>query len=131
MELDEFVTVQVNVNFAELCEWMSKAGIGLHSMWCEHFGIGIVELMASGVIVIAHNSGGPKSDIVTPINQQITGMLATTQEEYAEALNHLLRCSDDELEQVRIYLYFWGISLITQLALDPSSCTRAHSEVFR
>ena len=52
---------------------MGRAQFGLHSMWCEHFGIGIVELMASGVIVVAHNSGGPKSDIVVPVDNQITG----------------------------------------------------------
>ena len=33
-------------------------------MWNEHFGIGVVELMASGVVAIAHDSGGPKLDIV-------------------------------------------------------------------
>jgi hypothetical protein len=33
-------------------------------MWNEHFGIGVVELMAAGVVTIAHNSGGPKMDIV-------------------------------------------------------------------
>ena len=35
-------------------------------MWCEHFGIGIVEFMAAGVVPVAHDSGGPKFDIVTP-----------------------------------------------------------------
>ena len=36
-------------------------------MWNEHFGIGIVEMMAAGLLVIAHNSGGPKTDIITPL----------------------------------------------------------------
>lgn len=33
-------------------------------MWNEHFGISVVELMAAGLVVIAHNSGGPKLDII-------------------------------------------------------------------
>lgn len=66
----EFVT---NVPFAELKRRMGEAHVGLHTMWCEHFGIGVVELMAAGVIPIAHNSGGPKSDIVVPFEDAQTG----------------------------------------------------------
>lgn len=36
----------------------------LHTMIDEHFGIAIVELMAAGLITIAHNSGGPGLDII-------------------------------------------------------------------
>jgi alpha-1,2-mannosyltransferase len=54
-------------------------------MWNEHFGIGIVEMMAAGLIVIAHNSGGPKNDLVVPFEGKQTGFLATTPEEYAAA----------------------------------------------
>jgi len=32
----------------------------------EHFGIAVVELMSSGIITIAHNSAGPKTDIIGP-----------------------------------------------------------------
>ena len=57
-------------------------------MWNEHFGIGVVEMMASGLITIAHNSGGPKADIIVPLehDKSITGFLASTEEEYADAL---------------------------------------------
>jgi alpha-1,2-mannosyltransferase len=30
----------------------------------EHFGISVVEFMAAGAVVIAHNSAGPAMDIV-------------------------------------------------------------------
>ena len=55
-------------------------------MWNEHFGIGVVEMMSAGLITIAHDSGGPKSDIVVPWNSQLTGLLASTPEEYAGAI---------------------------------------------
>eukprot|EP00008_Paramoeba_atlantica_P001349 CAMPEP_0201501614 /NCGR_PEP_ID=MMETSP0151_2-20130828/83682_1 /ASSEMBLY_ACC=CAM_ASM_000257 /TAXON_ID=200890 /ORGANISM="Paramoeba atlantica, Strain 621/1 / CCAP 1560/9" /LENGTH=60 /DNA_ID=CAMNT_0047895131 /DNA_START=1046 /DNA_END=1225 /DNA_ORIENTATION=+ len=52
-------------------------------MWCEHFGIGVVEFMAAGLIPVAHNSGGPKMDIVI----HDTGYLAKDPKEYGEALH--------------------------------------------
>lgn len=33
-------------------------------MKSEHFGIAIVEMMAAGLLVLAHNSAGPKTDII-------------------------------------------------------------------
>lgn len=60
-------------------------------MWNEHFGIGIVEMMAAGLIVIAHNSGGPKSDIVLPAAEHATtGFLAASADEYAALLRRAL-----------------------------------------
>ena len=44
---------------------MAESLIGLHTMWNEHFGISVVEMMSNGLITIGHNSGGPKSDIIT------------------------------------------------------------------
>ncbi len=43
----------------------------------EHFGIAIVELMSSGLLVIAHNSAGPKEDIIGSSPKQV-GYLADT-----------------------------------------------------
>lgn len=40
--------------------------------------------MAAGCITLAHNSGGPKSDIIEP---GVSGFLAATKDEYAEALS--------------------------------------------
>eukprot|EP00592_Proboscia_alata_P011812 CAMPEP_0194383926 /NCGR_PEP_ID=MMETSP0174-20130528/70708_1 /TAXON_ID=216777 /ORGANISM="Proboscia alata, Strain PI-D3" /LENGTH=56 /DNA_ID=CAMNT_0039170621 /DNA_START=8 /DNA_END=175 /DNA_ORIENTATION=+ len=52
-------------------------------MWNEHFGIGIVEMMSAGLVTIAHDSGGPKSDIVTTDK---TGYLAATEGEYEKVM---------------------------------------------
>jgi alpha-1,2-mannosyltransferase len=35
-------------------------------MKLEHFGISVVELMCSGLITIANDSGGPQMDIIPP-----------------------------------------------------------------
>lgn len=57
-------------------------------MWNEHFGISIVEMLAAGLLVIAHNSGGPALDIIkTQTNSsEQTGYLASTEEEYARCM---------------------------------------------
>lgn len=43
-------------------------------MWNEHFGISVVELMAAGLVVIAHNSGGPKLDIIPDTDGKLNGI---------------------------------------------------------
>lgn len=48
---------------------------------------GTKQLQAAGVVAIAHRSGGPAADIVVPLpDGRVTGFLATTPEEYAEAM---------------------------------------------
>ena len=42
----------------------------------EHFGIGVVEMMAAGLAVVAHDSAGPKEDIVVDWEGQPTGRRA-------------------------------------------------------
>eukprot|EP00934_Nitzschia_sp_Nitz4_P008319 Nitzschia sp. Nitz4//scaffold297_size22919//3643//5058//NITZ4_008519-RA/size22919-processed-gene-0.17-mRNA-1//-1//CDS//3329546292//8309//frame0 len=87
LQLEMVVEFNINPPYSELQDSMKAASIGIHTMRQEHFGIGIVEMMAAGLIVIAHNSGGPRSDIVHPPG---TGFLATTAEEYAESIYQAL-----------------------------------------
>jgi alpha-1,2-mannosyltransferase len=47
----------------------------------EHFGISIVEMMSAGLITIAHDSAGPKMDIIGGAIQQV-GYLAQDKESY-------------------------------------------------
>jgi len=77
---------RIDVSKAELDDVMHRASLGVHTMWNEHFGIGIVEMMACGMVVVAHDSGGPKSDIVLPN----TGFLASTEAQYAKAMHDVL-----------------------------------------
>lgn len=45
---------------------LRTASYGLNAMWNEHFGIAVVEYVASGLVPIVHASAGPLLDIVTP-----------------------------------------------------------------
>ena len=53
--------------------------------------------MASGLVTIAHNSAGPKQDIV--LNQK-DGFLATSPEEYAEIMGKVFR-NFEEFREIR------------------------------
>lgn len=57
----------------EMLKWMSKASVGVNSMWNEHFGIGVVEYQAAGLISVVNDSGGPKLDIVVEVDGKPTG----------------------------------------------------------
>ncbi len=85
-------------------DWLSQASIGIHSMWNEHFGIAIVEMMAAGLVMIAHNSGGPQTDIIGPFSSSTScrnGFLASTVEEYAQVLYQVLTMSETKRLEIR------------------------------
>lgn len=75
---------------------MTEATIGLHTVWNEHLGIGVVECMAAGTIILAHNPGGPKLDIVIPHEGPITAFLTESEEGYAETMAHILSLSPEK-----------------------------------
>ena len=86
--IESHVTFLVNPPFSTLSSHLASALVGLHSMWNEHFGMGVVEAAAAGLLVLAHDSGGPREDIVveTEAGKGRCGLLAASSEEYAEAL---------------------------------------------
>ena len=71
------VEFHLDVPWPKILEWLRKASVGVNGMWNEHFGIGVVEYQAAGLISVVHNSGGPKLDIVTEIDGQPTGKFAS------------------------------------------------------
>ncbi|RHZ89423.1 hypothetical protein Glove_14g13 [Diversispora epigaea] len=101
LNIENNVEFEINASFPVLVDWLSKAMIGLHTMWNEHFGIGIVEYMAAGTIPIAHNSGGPKMDIIIPYNNQITGFLANDANSFANEIYKVLTLTDDEFRKIQ------------------------------
>ncbi|CAM9871147.1 unnamed protein product, partial [Laminaria digitata] len=86
--VEDRVEFVVNCSFDELKGWLGRASVGIHTMWNEHFGIGVVEMMAAGLVTIAHWSGGPAEDIIVPIAHigMTTGFLAKTPEGYAHIM---------------------------------------------
>jgi len=59
----------------DILSWLGKSTIGVNGMWNEHFGIGVVEYQAAGLISVVNDSGGPKLDIVTEWEGGATGKL--------------------------------------------------------
>jgi len=99
--IEEKVTFAINATNEELQFWTGKSLIGLHTMKDEHFGIGIVEMMAAGIIPVAHNSAGPKEDIIQPFDSKVVGFLACSEEEYVTKLKSILSISNDKQEEIQ------------------------------
>lgn len=89
---------EVNAPYDLLVSSLGMAKVGLHTMWNEHFGIGVVEYMAAGLIPVAHKSGGPLLDIVTEYDGKPVGFLADSVETFADALHSALSLSEKEYE---------------------------------
>lgn len=105
LDLTNHVVFEVNASYSLLQRYLATSLIGLHTMWNEHFGICVVEMIAAGLIVVAHNSAGPKEDIVVPAYPQTNGVysvetlhsgekpvgfLASSVDEYVNALSFIL-----------------------------------------
>jgi alpha-1,2-mannosyltransferase len=95
----EFVT---NASFSAILDRLQKASIGVNGMWNEHFGIGVVEYHAAGLIPVVHNSGGPKLDIVIPYGGEPTGYHAETEEQFAEAFRRVTSMSREDTIAMRL-----------------------------
>ncbi|XP_017586742.1 PREDICTED: GDP-Man:Man(3)GlcNAc(2)-PP-Dol alpha-1,2-mannosyltransferase [Corvus brachyrhynchos] len=95
------VVFRINIPFEELKRRLAEATIGLHTMWNEHFGIGVVECMAAGTVILAHNSGGPKLDIVVPHEGHVTGFLAEDEDSYAETMAYIFSLSPEKRLEIR------------------------------
>lgn len=91
LKVENDVEFHQNIIYRDLVKLLGAATAGIHSMTDEHFGISVVEFMAAGAIPIAHNSAGPKMDIVLEEDGQQTGFLAQSENEYAEAILEVLR----------------------------------------
>ncbi|XP_044763883.1 GDP-Man:Man(3)GlcNAc(2)-PP-Dol alpha-1,2-mannosyltransferase isoform X2 [Coccinella septempunctata] len=101
LSLDNNVQFKVNVSFEELNKELEEAFIGIHTMQDEHFGISVVEQMASGLIVVAHRSGGPVLDIIETSEGSRLGFLAVCPQDYAHSIKYILKADEDEINAIR------------------------------
>lgn len=76
LQIKDSVEFHLDASWPEILEWLRRASVGVNGMWNEHFGIGVVEYQAAGLISVVHNSGGPKRDIVTPVDGEATGKIS-------------------------------------------------------
>ncbi|OAY80011.1 GDP-Man:Man(3)GlcNAc(2)-PP-Dol alpha-1,2-mannosyltransferase [Ananas comosus] len=100
LNMDEYVEFHKDVMYRDLVQLLGGAVAGLHSMVDEHFGISVVEYMAAGAIPIAHNSAGPRMDIILEEDGHQTGFLASSKEEYCDAILKVLSMSEEERLQM-------------------------------
>ena len=100
LNISKYIEWKTKIPFSELKKELQKAAAGLHVMSNEHFGIGIVECMAAGCVMIAHDSGGPKMDIMKEWKGQLTGFLADNVSGYAEYLSDIYMMRPEERQAV-------------------------------
>lgn len=73
LNVKDRVEFHTDASWPEVLEWLRRASVGVNGMWNEHFGIGVVEYQAAGLVSVVHASGGPKMDIVVDIDGEPTG----------------------------------------------------------
>lgn len=73
LRIRDRVVFRLDEPWPDILGWLRRASVGVNGMWNEHFGIGVVEYQAAGLISVVHDSGGPKLDIVVEIDGQPTG----------------------------------------------------------
>lgn len=61
-------------------------------IYCNLF-LGVVEGMAAGTVMLAHESGGPKMDIVVEYENKPTGFLAHDVNSYSRAIKEIFDMS--------------------------------------
>ncbi|GEM10256.1 mannosyltransferase [Rhodotorula toruloides] len=107
--VEDKVEFVVNAEYGQICEWMRRASVGLHTMVDEHFGITVVEFQAAGLIPLAHASAGPLLDILLPSRSGTpTGFLAPSPsstsslpEAFAAQLEHIVSLPSDQQDRIR------------------------------
>lgn len=127
LKIKDQVEFVCDASWPEILEWLRRSSVGINGMWNEHFGIGVVEYQAAGLICVVNDSGGPFLDIVIdhdggptgtyspspskfkyPTNKSssprfpfFTGFHANSLSAYSTQLLQALSLSDDESLSMR------------------------------
>ncbi|SMR64012.1 unnamed protein product [Zymoseptoria tritici ST99CH_1A5] len=100
-EVKDSVDFVVNAKWPQILEFLKSSKVGVNGMWNEHFGIGVVEYQAAGLVAVVNDSGGPKADIVVEVDGGRTGFHATTPKEFADGFAQALALKDEEAYAMR------------------------------
>ena len=90
------VQVLKDLRFDDLMHNIKSATFGVHTMIDEHFGISVVEMLAGGLVVLAHDSAGPKDDILGNHTHAIYGLLAKDDRDFNETFHRMIEDHADE-----------------------------------
>lgn len=93
LHVEDKITLMKNVSFDEFLRVLSEAKAYLHIMPQDHFGISVVEAMASGCVPVVHRSGGPWIDILEE-EQGLYGFSYSTPAEAATYIDSLVADED-------------------------------------
>ncbi len=74
LKVKDNVEFVCDASWPEILNWLRKSWVGVNGMWNEHFGIGVVEYQAAGLVSVVNDSGGPKEDIVIDYAGGPTGL---------------------------------------------------------
>ncbi|KAJ2744072.1 asparagine-linked glycosylation protein [Coemansia sp. BCRC 34301] len=109
------VLIVANAPWTQVLDFLRCARVGVHTMRDEHFGINIVEMMAAGLLTVAHDSAGPKLDIIVPAirspqdlaavessgQECPVGFVATDAAEFAQSIAWALDATDKAASAVQ------------------------------
>ncbi|EEP77092.1 alpha-1,2-mannosyltransferase alg-11 [Uncinocarpus reesii 1704] len=101
LKIRDNTTFICDASWPTVLDNLRHASVGTNAMWNEHFGIGIVEYQAAGLISVVHDSGGPKMDIVVDLDDGATGFRAATEVEFAAAFEAALALPEAERVAMR------------------------------
>ncbi|CAD8205553.1 unnamed protein product [Paramecium pentaurelia] len=96
--LQDYITMHKNLPFQDIQKLLTSGMIGLHTMEYEHFGITLVEMLAAGLIVVAHNSAGPKLDILA----NDVGFLCENLEDYVLSIVRIMQLTDEDRSRYQL-----------------------------
>jgi glycosyltransferase involved in cell wall biosynthesis len=96
LNLNSRVSVETNVPFHVVKESLGMSKIYVHAKHYEHFGISVVEAMASGCVPIVHRSGGPFLDI---IDRGKYGFSFSSTKELAQDIDKLMQTDTSKLAE--------------------------------
>lgn len=121
LKVQDSIKFITDAPFEQVKQLMKKATFGINAMWNEHFGIAVVEMMASGLIPISHASAGPYLDIA--VNWDLKNSMETFDKSEKTRTGFFFKSkeldfdynSEFELEFLELNKVFMKVSKLTNI----------------